>query len=73
MLINDQLSDEILVSVIASDFDHEVDFSKQDTIIPPEQTNVSDAIVPEQPAQEEPKEELQSDEDIDFLPGWLKK
>ena len=71
--INDQLSDEILVSVIASDFDHEVDFSKQDTIIPPEQSNVNDAIVPEQPVQEEPKEELQSDEDIDFLPGWLKK
>ena len=32
--INDQLSDEILVSVIASDFDHEVDFGAKDIVTP---------------------------------------
>ena len=72
--INDQLSDEILVSVIASDFDHEVDFSKQDVVTPtPVETNVNDNVIAPNVEPEQPKEELSSDEDIDFLPGWLKK
>ena len=73
--INDQLNDEILVSVIASDFAEEIDFSKPSTFTPMER--------PERPA---PKEEEnlfelgeqeesgahQKLESANFLPDFLK-
>ena len=74
--INDQLNDEILVSVIASDFEEEVDFSKPTAFIAPERE------LPKAPAQEdvfgenEVKEEDDSRhqklENANFLPDFLK-
>ena len=76
--INDQLSDEILVSVIASDFEEEFDFSKPSTFTPLEREK--------RPApREEPQEENllgleeqeesashQKLESANFLPDFLK-
>ncbi|MCR4879819.1 MAG: cell division protein FtsZ [Bacilli bacterium] len=80
--INDQLSDEILVSVIASDFEDEIEFTTESTetfratsILPKEEIK---NIIEETPAkaeeeadnkEEETKEEV-NDEDI--LPNFLK-
>lgn len=75
--INDQLNDEILVSVIASDFEEEVDFSKPTSFTPIERE-------PIRPVQEEifkPEEENNAQEDTsshqklenaNFLPDFLK-
>ncbi len=74
--INDQLSDEILVSVIASDFDHEVDFGNSETIItekPAEPVlTVDDEVLGnvETPSKPELTEEDSSEDD--FLPNFLK-
>jgi len=82
--INDQLSDEILVSVIASDFDHEIDFNVNEpapTYIPQSSISSAPGTLPnEEIASEEKKEEkiggLFSDEeevsDDDILPNFLK-
>jgi cell division protein FtsZ len=74
--INDQLSDEILVSVIASDFEEEVDFSQpsllSSTIVSPRENadifKAQDA--PASTPNEEPKEEEITDDSI--LPSFLK-
>ena len=74
--INDQLSDEILVSVIASDFEEEVDFSQpsllSSTIVSPRENadifKAQDA--PASTLNEEPKEEEITDDSI--LPSFLK-
>ena len=46
--------------------------NKQDIIEAPSQPVVEETPAPISPV-EEAKEELAVDEDIDFLPGWLKK
>ena len=74
--INDQLSDEILVSVIASDFEEEVDFSQpsllSSTIVSPRENadifKAQDA--PASTPNDEPKEEEITDDSI--LPSFLK-
>ena len=72
--INDQLSDEILVSVIASDFDEDIDFgAKTDS-----QTNQAPVQVQADPTpviETEPAIEQHNDEefaDDDILPNFLK-
>jgi len=68
--INEELSDQILVSVIASDFTEEFDFTHVPTydrpLAQPEQAKVTSE---ETPASEEEKEE---DEKESFLPNFLK-
>ena len=63
--LNDLLEDSILVSVIASDFEEEFDFTKVPT---------PTVIRPTQPLEEptEVKEPTESDDGIDILPGFLK-
>ena len=68
--INDQLNDEILVSVIASDFEEEIDFSKPSSYQTPPRP--IDAPVLNPVVQEE--KPVQNDDDIDvtsILPGFL--
>ena len=77
--INDQLTDEILVSVIASDFEEEVDFSQPSLFDIPrrrkddiKEPTGEESIL--EPLQEEKKEEENlSDENIlpSFLKDWL--
>ena len=72
--INDQLSDEILVSVIASDFEEEIDFSKPSTFTPIEREPAPEAPK-EDPLLENEEEESaahQKLESANFLPGFLK-
>ena len=76
--INDQLNDEILVSVIASDFEDEVDFSQPTIITVPGRDREREEPVifggepkaPETPVSE-PSEEIDDDDNI--LPGFLRK
>ena len=76
--INDQLNDEILVSVIASDFEDEVDFSQPTIITVPgrdrerEEPTIfgGEPKATETPAAEVPEE---SDDDDNILPGFLRK
>ncbi|HNX15905.1 MAG TPA: cell division protein FtsZ, partial [Bacilli bacterium] len=76
--INDQLNDEILVSVIASDFEDEVNFSAPQVVPPLTRPENSGAILMPEPAEEENAEkekdkkqdDLSIDEDI--LPSFLK-
>ena len=72
--INDQLSDEILVSIIASDFENEVDFGQPISYTQPKP--VEDATIfnsqpvpPEEPV-ETPRGNDFTDDDI--LPNFLK-
>jgi len=80
--INDQLSDEILVSVIASDFEQEIEFTTESTetfratsILPKEEIK---NIIEEDSSNEEEQEETSEDkkeeeiEDEDILPNFLK-
>ena len=81
--INDQLSDEILVSVIASDFAEDIQFTTETaetfratSILPKEEIKQMLDDVPskpegEAPAQEEEKKEEEI-EDEDILPNFLK-
>lgn len=74
--INDQLNDEILASVIATDFEEEIDFSSSTTfnprptdsnksILDMEQTNIK--------IEEEKKEQQKSSEDdLSILPSFLR-
>ncbi len=74
--INDQLNDEILASVIATDFEEEIDFSSSTTfnprptdsnknILDMEQTNIK--------IEEEKKEQQNSNEDdLSILPSFLR-
>ena len=70
--INDQLNDEILVSVIASDFEEEFDFSKPQVYQAP--TRQADNPVLAPLAEEETKSEEEKEENIDvasILPNFL--
>ena len=72
--INDQLTDEIIVSVIASDFEEETDFSQPSILNAParehEEFFKSAQVEEKAPATEEKKEESISDDSI--LPSFLK-
>ena len=70
--INEELSDQILVSVIASDFTEEFDFTHVPTYDRPlPQSEASSDVAPEAQASEETKEES-NDEMDSFLPNFLK-
>ena len=67
--INDQLNDEILVSVIASDFEEEIDFSKPMEYKAPVRPADNPVLTP---LAEENKEENEQDDDLtSILPGFL--
>jgi len=68
--INEELSDEILVSVIASDFTEEFDFTHVPTYDRPVQVN-QQAKAEEAPKEEAAPEEAHDDKDS-FLPNFLK-
>ena len=70
--INDQLDDEILVSVIASDFEEEIDFSRPSTITAPTRNDT-----PYNPAPNFPNDESTTASGVingedDILPGFIK-
>ena len=70
--INDQLNDEILVSVIASDFEEEIDFSSPSTYQTPARQPEASVLAPLN--NEENEEEKKDNDDIDvtsILPGFL--
>ena len=70
--INDQLNDEILVSVIASDFEEEIDFSSPSTYQAPARQPEASVLAPLN--NEENEEEKKDNDDIDvtsILPGFL--
>ena len=70
--INDQLNDEILVSVIASDFEEEIDFSSPSTYQNPVRQPEASVLAPLE--KEESEEEKGENNDIDvtsILPGFL--
>ena len=74
--INDQLTDEILVSVIASDFEEEVDFSQPSLFDIPRRhkDDIKEPVGEEsilEPLQEEKKEE-ENLSDNNILPSFLK-
>ena len=70
--INEELSDQILVSVIASDFTEEFDFTHVPAYDRPVQTNEQVAQDSEEETQdEEYSEEIKDDKDS-FLPNFLK-
>ena len=75
--INDQLSDEILVSVIASDFESDVDFANPTLFETPKKVEADDNLFFEETHEEPlvekvnlPKDEDGLDDD-DFLPDFL--
>lgn len=77
--INDQLTDEILVSVIASDFEEEVDFSQPTLFDIPkrraeEKVETSEESILEPAPEEKKEEENLTDDSIlpNFLKDWLK-
>lgn len=71
--INEELSDQILVSVIASDFTEEFDFTHVPTYeqrpLPKEDENVEET---EQTEQEGEEKAVEEDEKESFLPNFLK-
>ena len=76
--INDQLSDEILVSVIASDFEEDVDFAKQDSYIPKREDAIfssgefkSENATPVEANNAAQEDQVEVDDD-DILPNFLK-
>lgn len=69
--INDELTDQILVSVIASDFTEEFDFTHVPTYERPIQTAEQNKDLDEEKIDEE-KEESAHDEKDSFLPNFLK-
>ena len=74
--INDQLSDEILVSVIASDFENDIDFSETQAYNPTPETRPQSVLnnVNEEKKEEENKPEVNQDDSStdDILPNFLK-
>ena len=68
--INEELSDEILVSVIASDFTEEFDFTHVPTYDRPVQPS-QQAKTEEEPKAEESRDEVHDEKDS-FLPNFLK-
>lgn len=72
--INDQLSDEILVSVIASDFDTEVDFSVDNPpLIVPEKKEESILFEENEPLTVETPDNKDNDLDFDSMADLLPK
>ncbi len=69
--INDQLNDEILVSVIASHFEHEVDFSKPTPFVALKSDNVFNNV-DDNSNNENTENEETSDLENDILPSFLK-
>ena len=72
--INDQLNDEILVSIIASDFEEEIDFSSMQPYQAPSRPNDNPVLSPLSDGNIEKEDENKSDDDIDvtsILPGFL--
>ena len=76
--INNQLTDEILVSVIAADFDTEIDFSATSTYQQPITPNKEDTSLVAPDAHDEAQSSIHShenkiDDDFgdDILPTWL--
>ena len=66
------MNDEILVSVIASDFEEEFDFSKTTSYQAPTRPTENPVLSPLN--EEQPKEEDQDDIDVtSILPGFLSK
>lgn len=70
--INDQLNDEILVSVIASDFEEDFDFTKTSSYVAPTRPIESPVLTNLEKQEEQPEEK--SEEDMDnnsILPDFL--
>ena len=72
--INDQLSDEILVSVIASDFENDIDFSETTAYNPTPENRPQPVLKPVAEEKEESEEVPLSEENTtdDILPNFLK-
>ncbi|MCD8209778.1 MAG: cell division protein FtsZ [Coprobacillus sp.] len=69
--INDQLDDEIIVSVIAADFEQEMDFSQPLLVDPITRPTIEEAPIEEsEPEKSEEKEELDKS---NILPSFLKQ
>ena len=69
--INDQLTDEILVSVIASDFENDIDLSEVPVYTPPVKNDDKEEV--EETTSETPQEENDDDfSQSDILPNFLK-
>ena len=69
--INDQLNDEILVSVIASDFEEEIDFSQPSSYQAPTRQSENPVL---SPITTEDNNQKENEDDIDvtsILPGFL--
>ena len=69
--INDQLTDEILVSVIASDFENDVDFTAQ-TMTSPIKTNDSEDRQVEELSETAKREQERYLEEDSIIPNFLK-
>ncbi len=70
--INDQLNDEILVSVIASDFEEDFDFSKTSSYQAPSRPQENTVFTSLSKEEEEPKENSEEDMDTNsILPDFL--
>ena len=70
--INDQLNDEILVSVIASDFEEDFDFSKTSSYQAPARPQENTVFSTLTKEEEEPKENPEEDMDTNsILPDFL--
>ena len=71
MAINDQLNDEILVSVIAGDFEDEIDFSQPSDFTPPSRDTV-DSVVPTPIVDSDEGEQGDEINKTSILPEFLK-
>ncbi|NLB49142.1 MAG: cell division protein FtsZ, partial [Erysipelotrichia bacterium] len=69
--INDQLNDEILVSVIAGDFEDEIDFSQPSDFTPPSRDTV-DSVVPTPIVDSDEGEQGDEINKTSILPEFLK-
>ena len=75
--INNQLDDQIIVSVIASDFEEEIDFSQPSMLSAPTR-DAADSIImkpvePVTPPKEPEQPQEEGFDDSDILPGFLRK
>ena len=70
--INDQLNDEILVSIIASDFEEDFDFTKTSNYVAPSRPIESTVLTNLEKEEEQPKENNEEDMDTNsILPDFL--
>jgi cell division protein FtsZ len=71
--INDQLNDEILVSVIASDFEDEIDFTQPTTYTSPNRNTVEPPVLtPVLQSEDDDGEGIDNIDKTSILPGFLK-